>query len=93
MDAAGNMELLGKGQRTLLLLMVKAVTDTLFLCHAPPPPAPQALQRTHCVCLYTLCMALWERNTEINTAFIMSDKHACSFSRRRCYLIPQRCLL
>ena len=36
MDAAGDMELLGKGQRALLLLMVKAVADTLFLCHFPP---------------------------------------------------------
>ena len=36
MGAAGDMELLGKGQRTLLLLTEKAVADTLFLCHFFP---------------------------------------------------------
>ena len=41
MDAAGDMELLGSGQRPLLLLMEKAVADPLFLCHFPPcPPSP-----------------------------------------------------
>ena len=48
MDAAEDMKLLGKGQRTLLL-KVKAVAVALPLCYFPH--VPQALQRTHPSCL------------------------------------------